>query len=176
MMSDPNNNNNSQTNLANNGSSLQRLTTDTNSAINNNDTNVPITSQLNTIASTPDNSNINNNSHINNRFLLLDSSPYLSDYSNTISIVSLNVWGINNNTKFNAILEDLLDHSFSIIGLQKTKITEVRASSHFKDLATHHRIASTFKTIGTFTILIEQQELELLSLLSSQNLHLMNYE
>ena len=51
MMSDPNNNNNSQTNLANNGSPFQRSTTDTNSAINNNDTNVPIISQLNPIVS-----------------------------------------------------------------------------------------------------------------------------
>ena len=92
MMSDPNNNNNSQTNLANNGSSLQRSTTDTNSAINNNDINVPTISQLNPIVSTPDNFNINNNnSNINDRFSSLDSSPCLSDHSNTISIASLNV-------------------------------------------------------------------------------------
>ena len=154
MMSDPNNNNNSQTNLANNGSSLQCSTTDMNSgysAINNNDTNVPIISQLNPIVSVPDNSNINNNnSNINDRFSSLDSSPCLSDHSNTISIASLNVRGINNNTKFDAILEDLLDRSFSIIGLQETKITEVRASSHFKDLATRNRTASTFKNYWDF--------------------------
>jgi len=119
MMSDPNNNNNSQTNLANNGSPFQRSTTDTNSAINNNnnDTNVLTNSHLNPIVSVPDNSNINNNnSNINDRFSSLDSSPCLSDHSNTISIASLNVRGINNNTKFDAILEDLLDRSFSIIG------------------------------------------------------------
>src|SRR6266513_3992319 len=153
MMSDPNNNNNSQTNLANNGSPFQRSTTDTNSAINNNnnDTNVLTNSHLNPIVSVPDNSNINNNnSNINDRFSSLDSSPCLSDHSNTISIASLNVRGINNNTKFDAILEDLLDRSFSIIGLQETKITEVRTSSHFKDLATHNRTASTFKNYWDF--------------------------
>ena len=151
MMSDPNNNNNnSQYKLANNGSSLQRPTTNSNSAINNNDTNVPIISQLNSIVSVPDNSNINNNSNINDRFSSLDSSPYLSDHSNTISIASLNVRGINNNTKFDAIFEDLLDRSFSIIGLQETKISEVRASSHFKDLATRNRTASTFKNYWDF--------------------------
>ncbi len=153
MMSDPNNNNNSQTNLANNGSPFQRSTTDTNSAINNNnnDTNVLTNSHLNPIVSVPDNSNINNNnSNINDRFSSLDSSPCLSDHSNTISIASLNVRGINNNTKFDAILEDLLDRSFSIIGLQETKITEVRASSHFKDLATRNRTASTFKNYWDF--------------------------
>src|SRR2546430_6546118 len=141
MMSDPNNNNNnSQINLANNGSSLQRPITATNSAINNNnnnDTNVPIISQLTSIVSVPDNSNIDNiNSNINDRFSSLDSSPCLSDCSNTISFASLNVRGINNNTKFDAIFEDLLDRSFSVIGLQETKITEVRASSHFKNLVT----------------------------------------
>src|SRR5438876_1065789 len=151
MMSDSNNNNNnSQTNLANYGSSLQRLPTVSNSAINNNDTNVPIISQLNSIVSTPDNSNININPIINDRFSSLDSSPCLSDHSNTISIALLNVRGINNNTKFDAILEDLLDRSFSIIGLQETKITEVRASSHFKDLATRNRTTSTFKNYWDF--------------------------
>src|SRR6266487_4761256 len=150
MMSDPNNNNNSQTNLANNGSSLQCSTTVSNSAINNNYTNVPITSQLNSIVSVPDNSNISNNSNINDRFSSLDSSPCLSDPSNTISIASLNVRGINNNTKFDAIFEDLLDRSFSIIGLQETKISEVRASSQFKDLATRNRTASTSKNYWDF--------------------------
>src|SRR5207248_6958535 len=108
MMSDPNNNNNSQTNLANNGSPFQCSTTDTNSAINNNnnDTNVLTNSHLNPIVSVPDNSNINNNnSNINDRFSSLDNSSCLSDHSNTISIASLNVRGINNNTKFNAILD-----------------------------------------------------------------------
>ncbi|SRR6266480_5152582 len=61
MMSDPNNNNNnSQINLANNSFPLQRSTTVTNGAINNNDTNIPIISQLNSIVSVTDNSNISN--------------------------------------------------------------------------------------------------------------------
>src|SRR5437764_14397043 len=150
MMSDPINNNNSQTNLANNGSYLQRSTTDTNSAINNNDTNFPIISQLNPIVSIPDNFNINNNnSNINDKFSSLDSSPCLSDHSNTISIASLNVRGINNNTNFDAILEDQLDRSFSIIVLQETKITEARDTSHFIDLTTRNRTASTLQNYGT---------------------------
>src|SRR5438045_7979127 len=107
MMSDPNNNNNSQTNLANNGSPFQRSTTDTNSAINNNnnDTNVLTNSHLNPIVSVPDNSNINNNnSNINDRFSSLYSLPCLSDYSNIILITSLNLLCINNNTKFVALI------------------------------------------------------------------------
>src|SRR3989440_204010 len=57
---------------------------------------------------------------------------------------------LNNNNKFDAILEDLLYHSFSVIGLQETKITEVRASSQFKDLASRNKTASTFKDYWNF--------------------------
>ena len=152
MMNDNNNNNNSsQANLATNVSSLLHSTIVSNSANNNNVTNVPINqSQVNTIVSIPVNSNINNNQTINNRFSSLDSSPCLSDISNTVSIASLNVRGINNNTKFDAILEDLLDRSLSVIGLQETKISEVRASSHFKDLATRSKVAATYKNYWDF--------------------------
>ena len=153
MINDNNNNNNSsQANLASNVYPLLHSTTVTNSANNNNDTYVPInqSSQLNTIVSIPDNSNISINQNINTRFSSLDSSPCLSDSSNTVSIASLNVRGINNNTKFDAILEDLLDRSFSVIGLQETKITEIRAASHFKDLATRNRVAATYKNYWDF--------------------------
>ena len=153
MMNDNNNNNNSsQANLATHVSSLLHSTMVSNSANNNNDTHVPTyqLSQINTIVSVPDNFNNNNNQFINNRFSSLDSSPCLSDISNTVSIASLNVRGINNNTKFDAILEDLLDRSLSVIGLQETKISEVRASSHFKDLATRNRVAATYKNYWDF--------------------------
>ena len=155
MMNNNNNNSNSsQANLATNVSSLLH-STNSNSANNNNDTQVPINqlAHINTIVSAPDNSNNNNNNqNINNRFSSLDSSPCLSDISNTVSIASLNVRGINNNTKFDAILEDLLDRFLSVIGLQETKISEVRASSHFKDLATRNRVAATYKNYWDFHI------------------------
>src|SRR5438552_18496219 len=80
------------------------------------------------------NNNINNNDNNNNnlRFSSLDTSPYLSDTSNMITLASLNVRGINTNTKFDTILEDLTDRQLSVIGLQETKLSEDRARSLFK--------------------------------------------
>src|SRR5256714_12483822 len=79
------------------------------------------------------NNNINNNDNNNNnlRFSSLDTSPYLSDTSNMITLASLNVRGINTNTKFDTILEDLTDRQLSVIGLQETKLSEDRARSLF---------------------------------------------
>src|SRR3954453_22456489 len=76
------------------------------------------------------NNNINNNDNNNNnnlRFSSLNTSPYLSDTSNMITLASLNVRSINTNTKFDTILEDLTDRQLSVIGLQETKLSEDRA-------------------------------------------------
>src|SRR5215207_5395783 len=78
--------------------------------------------------------NNNNNNNNNSRFSTLETSPYLSDTSNMITLASLNVRGINTNTKFDSILEDLIDRKLSIIGLQETKLSEERAHSLFTTL------------------------------------------
>ena len=77
------------------------------------------------------NNNDNNDNNNNLRFSSLDTSPYLSDTSNMITLASLNVRGINTNTKFDTILDDLTDHQLSVIGLQETKLSEDRARSLF---------------------------------------------
>src|SRR5256714_1019948 len=77
------------------------------------------------------NNNDNNDNNNNLRFSSLDTSPYLSDTSNMITLASLNVRGINTNTKFDTILEDLTDRQLSVIGLQETKLSEDRARSLF---------------------------------------------
>src|SRR2546429_6018889 len=67
---------------------------------------------------------INPNNSINSKFATIQSSPSLEDFTNTVSIASLNIRGISSPTKFDTIFEDLMRHFFSAIGLQKTKIKE----------------------------------------------------
>src|SRR5829696_8212340 len=86
---------------------------------NNNNTNKNQKNNL-TPSSTIDNTT-------SSRFSTLQSSPSLEDSTNTISIASINVRGINSTTKFECILEDLINKPLSIIGLQETKISEIAA-------------------------------------------------
>src|SRR5579871_4390610 len=84
------------------------------------------------------NNNNNNNSSLINfqrRFASSPSSPSLQDPSQTISFSSLNVRGINNPSKFDAILQDCFDESLSIIGLQETKLPERNAQALFKNFS-----------------------------------------
>ena len=69
----------------------------------------------------------------NSRFAALHSSSALIDTSNTISVTTLNIRSISKSTKFDALFDDILDASLSIIGLQETKISEAVATSMFKD-------------------------------------------
>src|SRR3954462_4375057 len=65
------------------------------------------------------NNNNNNDTNINNysppddlsRFAATQTSPSLGNFTNTISIASINVRGINDPTKFETILEDLTGRS-----------------------------------------------------------------
>src|SRR3954452_5118464 len=75
------------------------------------------------------NSNITTNTFNHSRFATLQFSPSLEDFTNTVSFASLNVRGINLPTKFKTILEDLTEQSFSVIGLQETKIKENSANT-----------------------------------------------
>src|SRR3954447_15065242 len=94
---------------------------------NNSDT----SSNTNISSSSSLNNNFNNgnlannpNNSLNSRFATSQLSPSLEDFTNTVSIASLNVRDINFLTKFDIIFEDLMCCSFSAIGLQKTKIKE----------------------------------------------------
>src|SRR2546430_15368854 len=77
----------------------------------------------------------NPNNSINSRFVTSQSSLSLEDFTNTVLIVSLNVRDISSSTKFNTIFEDLMRCSFSVIGLQKTKIKESTAISLYKNFS-----------------------------------------
>src|SRR3954452_13067337 len=77
------------------------------------------------------NSNTTTNTSNHSRFATSQSSPSLEDFTNTVSFASLNVRGINSPTKFETILEDLTERSFSVIGLQETKIKENSANTFF---------------------------------------------
>src|SRR5436305_8791959 len=90
------------------------------------------------------NNNDNNNDNLNNNSSLIDfqrpfasspSSPSLQDPSQTISFSSLNVRGINNPSKFDAVLQDCFSESFSVIGLQETKLSERNAHALFKNFS-----------------------------------------
>src|SRR3989442_15026766 len=98
------------------------------------------------------NNNINNNDNNNNnlRFSSLDTSPYLSDTSNLITLASLNVRGINTKTKFDTILEDLIDRSLSIVGLQETKLSEERGHTLFTDISKRISSFALYKAYWSF--------------------------
>src|SRR5207302_5675777 len=99
----------------------------------------------------PSNNNNNNNSNDNENdnnknnsspfinfqrhFASSPSSPTLQDPSQTISFSSLNVRGINNPSKFDAVLQHCFNDSLSIIGLQETKLPEQYARSLFKNFS-----------------------------------------
>src|SRR5215471_13413788 len=99
------------------------------------------------------NNNPNNNNHsstcpFNNtapstRFAPAQSSPSLSYTSDTISISSLNVRGLNNRTKFDALLDDIILADLSVLALQETRLPKVTATCSFKDYLAQHSLTST---------------------------------
>src|SRR4051794_14307751 len=117
------------------------LTSDTN--INNNDNNENnrynnrykgprnLNSPSGILPSTPHINIQNNTSH---KFAQAISSPSLDNTSHIISIASLNVRGFASNiSKFDAIIDDLFNKDLSIIGIQKTHITEQSANILFRN-------------------------------------------
>src|SRR5581483_8672630 len=79
------------------------------------------------------------------RFANAQSSPTLSITDDVISFASLNVRGINNNTKFESILDDFLSNNISVIGLQETKLKESIASNMFKAYTQHNCAHNNYK-------------------------------
>src|SRR4051812_17126470 len=69
----------------------------------------------------------------NSRFAALRTSPALADTSKTISFATLNVRGISVQSKFDALFDDIINESISIIGLQETRLAETTATTMFSD-------------------------------------------
>ena len=81
----------------------------------------------------------------NPRFAALHSSPALIDTSNTISIATLNVRGINKPSKFDALFDDIFDASLSIVGLQETKLSADSGTAMFKDHVSRYCYTFTYR-------------------------------
>src|SRR3989440_6100162 len=118
---------------------------------NNINTGQPLDGHSGNVPLNNNNNNNNNDIHNNNsRFSSLETSPYLSDTSNMITLASLNVRGINTNTKFDNILEDLIGRQLSVIGLQETKLSEDRARSLFTALNKRTSSLSSYNAYWSF--------------------------
>ena len=104
----------------------------------------------------------NPNNSTNSRFATIQSSPSLEDFTNTVSIASLNVRGISSSTKFNTIFEDLMRRFFSAIGLQETKIKESTGISLYKNFSKRSANANLFKTYWDFDPLDASAEVGLI--------------
>src|SRR6266480_227862 len=146
------NNNKSDYRIANSQLPLQPLQIN-NDTLLNMDTNTDTSSDTDNSSSSSSNNNFNNgnlatnpNNSINSRFATIQSSPSLEDFTNTVSIASLNERGISFPTKFNTIFEDLMRHFFSAIGLQETKIKESTGISLYKNFSKRFTNANLFKT------------------------------
>ena len=70
------------------------------------------------------------------KFASTHSSPSLEDTSNTISVATQNVRGINNITKFDGIMDDFFQKDISIFGLTETMLTSQSGEIMFKNYIT----------------------------------------
>src|SRR5256886_6297332 len=150
------NNNKSDYRIANRQLPLQPLQIK-NDTLLNMDTNTDTSSDTDNSSSSSSNNNFNNGNlatnpinSTNSRFATIQSSPSLEDFTNTVSIASLNVRGISSSTKFDTILEDLMRRSFSAIGLQETKIKESTGIALYKNFSKRSANAHLFKTYWDF--------------------------
>jgi len=116
-----NNNNNERNNNNNNNNNNDR---------NNN--NIPSYNHQNTITPPITPSSLNNTAN----FASSHSSPSLEDTSNTISVATQNVRGINNITKFDSIMDDFFQKDVSIFGLTETMLTSQSGEIMFKNYIT----------------------------------------
>src|SRR2546423_907550 len=146
------NNNKSNYRIANRQLPLQPLQIN-NDTLLNMDTDTDTSSNTDISSSSSSNNNFifingnltnNPNNSINSRFATIQSSPSLEDFTNTVSIASLNVRDISSSTKFNTIFEDLMHRSFSAIGLQETKINKSTGISLYKNFFKRFTNANLF--------------------------------
>src|SRR3954447_6686298 len=131
------NNNKSDYRIANSFSPLQNQQNTNVTNGNNNDNNNNNNNDTNM--------NNNNNSADPSRFAATHSSPSLENFTNTISLASINVRGINDPIKFEFILDDLTGRSLSVIGLQETKIKTNSAEACFHNFTKRNAQTSNYK-------------------------------
>src|SRR2546423_15347547 len=150
------NNNKSDYRIANSQLPLQPLQISKDTLLNMNTKTDP-NSDTDNSSSSSSNNNFNNgnlatnpNNSINSRLATIQSSPSLEDSTNTVSFASLNVRGISSSTKFDTIFEDLMRHSFSVTGLQETKIKESTGILLYKNFSKRFVNANLFKTYWNF--------------------------
>src|SRR3954467_9239215 len=119
----------------------------------------PLQNQQNTNDTNRSDNNDNNDNDMNNnnnfpadpsRFAATQLSPSLENFTNTISIASINVRGINDSIKFETILKDLTGRSLSVIGLQETKIKTNSAEACFHNFVKRNVQAFKYKAYWDF--------------------------
>ena len=84
------------------------------------------------------------------RFSTSQSSPCLSDTSNTISFATMNVRGINIQSKFDSILSDFIDSNISVMGFQETRLKERSADINFKLFLQTHSPLHRYRAYWSF--------------------------
>src|SRR5688572_13423046 len=152
-----NNNNTSGNGPTFNNTSLNQSTSANFSSSSRSNINNFSSLNTNLISPSVQHNNNNNNNNNNSRFSSLHSSPYLQDSSHMISFASLNVRGINNVSKFDSIMDDLMDHNLSVIGLQETKCAERNAHANFRAYLANHSshsnnsFSSSYKAYWSYT-------------------------
>src|SRR5687767_15296401 len=147
--------NNNNINTSGNGPTFNNTSLNQSSSANfssSSRSNINNFSSLNTnlISPSVQHNNNNNNNNNNSRFSSLHSSPYLQDSSQMVSFASLNVRGINNVSKFDSIMDDLMDHNLSVIGLQETKCAERNANANFRAYIANHSSHSSNSFISSY--------------------------
>ena len=108
---------------------------------------IDLTSPFNDSDDNNNNNNNNNNYNVPqislsqnqtaSKFASSQSSPSLEDTSNTISVATQNVRGINNPTKFDAVMDDFFQKDVSIFGLTETMLTSQSGDIMFKNYTTN---------------------------------------
>jgi len=84
------------------------------------------------------------------RFAASQSSPCLSDTSHTISFATMNVRGINIQSKFDSILTDFIDSNVSVLGFQETRLKERSANINFKLFLQTHSPINRYRAYWSF--------------------------
>ena len=85
------------------------------------------------------------------RFSNFQSSPALADTSDTISFATLNVRGLNLPSKFDAVMDDLMQENISVIALQETKLVNLSAQCLFKDYCAKNHTDYPYRAYWSFS-------------------------
>jgi hypothetical protein len=140
-----NNNNNNSSEYNNNNNNNRNYDNNQNEFHNQQETNTNTHQHYSSITSLHSKAS----SH-NSRFAFLCSSPPMNNHSNTISISTLNVRGISVRSKFDALCDDILINKLSIVALQETRLTELSATTMFKDFNANKTCDYIYRSYWSF--------------------------